>query len=380
MEKDNTTLRGRISLLNDEKLIEILNVDYKEYTKEALEIVKEELSSRGIDNVSIHKESDSFTFRELIYQVKFENVARILRKEFHVDKEIIEKYHVVFKQLLKTTPSNETNISIIMDKHYDKLLDSVSDWDIHGIEIDTGESFNVDLYNWEEWMSFYLKTENIDQVGRDLFVAYCLLKMTTFGFDPKEIEKKLREISFKPDEINNEVYIAENVDECTFEVHPWIRFWARTMDVMLFASLLNFIFTLTEVNGWQIIRGIEYVLPISLFLWVLVESVLLSTWGTTPGKVLLGILVRENDGSKLSFSRALNRSASVWFFGMGCGITLIELITKIVSYNRLTKKGITRWDQNGKYKISHTEISILNIVIAVLILIGIPALRYYKIF
>jgi hypothetical protein len=148
---------------------------------------------------------------------------------------------------------------------------------------------------------------------------------------------------------------------------------------MLFATTLNYILLAAPVKVVQIIIGIEYIIPMSLFFWVVVESILLSTWGTTPGKLLLGITVREIDGSKLNFSRALNRSASVWFYGMGCGITFIEFITKVTSYNRLSKKGITRWDQNGKYSISHTKVSTVNIIIVIMIWIGIAALRYFKV-
>jgi hypothetical protein len=52
-----------------------------------------------------------------------------------------------------------------------------------------------------------------------------------------------------------------------------------------------------------------------------------------------------------------------------------------MAYNliRLSKKGITRWDQNGKYSISHTEVSTVNIIIAIMIWIGILALRYLKV-
>jgi hypothetical protein len=228
-------------------------------------------------------------------------------------------------------------------------------------------------------MSFIVKAENIDHVGKDLFIACCLIKMTTYGFSLEEIESKFNEIASKSDVVSYDINRTDNNEGDVLEVHPWIRFWARTIDVMLFSSILSFILTVVPKKVWQLINGIEYIMPMSLFLWVLAESILLSTWGTTPGKVILGITVRELDGSILNFTRALNRSASVWFFGMGCGISFIELIANITSYSRLSKKGITRWDQNGKYSISHTEISTINIIITIMILVGIPILRYFKV-
>jgi uncharacterized RDD family membrane protein YckC len=376
---ENGTFYNYISGLKDERLIEILNIEYREYTDEALRIVRDELYSRGFKNVSLDNKSELLTLRDLILQVRFEDVQRILKKEFHISKDISDRYNSVFHQLLSITAVQLDNISIVVDKHYDEYTNTFSEWDVYGTEVGKEERFTVDLYNWNDWMSFNVKAENIDHVGKDLFIVCCLLKMTTYGFTSEEIESKFNEITSKSDVVSYDIYPTDNNDEDAHEVHPWIRFWARTIDVMIFSTILNNILAVASIKVWQLINGIEYIMPTSLILWVLIESILLSTWGTTPGKLMFGITVREVDGSILNFTRALNRSASVWFFGMGCGISIIELITKITSYNRLSKKGITRWDQNGKYSISHTEISTINIIIAIIVLIGIPTLRYSKV-
>jgi len=374
----NNTLRDQISKLNNEKLIEILNIENTEYTDEAIKIVQEELISRGFTEAYIDKGKESFTFRDLIYQVKYEDVQRILRKEFNVNKEIDEKLSKVFTQLLTTVPSQIDNINIIVDKHYDELTNTTSDWDVCGYENDSEEKFSVDLYYWNDWLSFNVKSENLNRVGKELFVACCLLKMTIHGFSAEEIENRVSDIISNPDEVNCSNYSVEGSEEDTFEVHPWLRFWARNMDLMLFAILLGYLLSFAPASVLKLIGRIQYIMPVSLLLWVLVEAILLSTWGTTPGKIIFGITIRDNNGNKPSFRSSLNRSASVWFWGMGCGINYVEVITEILSYKKLKDKGITRWDQNGKYNITHEGISIINIIIAVVLLIGIPILRYHK--
>jgi uncharacterized RDD family membrane protein YckC len=378
MEKGNSLFKNYISGLKDERLIEILNIEYSEYTDEALSMVQEELHSRGLVNV-IDSKREPNTVRDLILQVKFEDVQRILRREFHINKDVDENYKKVFHQLLSITPSNAEGITIVMDKHYDELTNTLSDWDIYGLDARTEEKFSVDLYNWNDWMSFTINLQNINHVSKELFIACCLFKMTTYGFDSEEIKIKVNEIASSTNMVSNDVYTTDNTDESVIEVHAWMRFWARTIDVMLFTIIFSFFLVYFPMKVLQLIAGINYIMPISLFVWVLVEALLLSVWGKTPGKAIFGMTVSEMDGSKLSFSRALNRSASVWFFGMGCGINIIELIANVTSYIRLSKKGITRWDQNGEYRIIHTKINTVNVIIAVIILVGIPILRYFEI-
>lgn len=370
---EDNDIRGNIVNLSDERLIEILNIENAEYTEEALSLVKEELNDRGFKDFSIDKGKKSISLRELILQVRYEEVQRILRKVFHVDKNLDEKYRAVFIQLLSITPSHSENINIIVDKHYDELTNTTSDWDVYGFETNIEEKFSVDLYNWNDWLSFSVTLENVNNVGKDLFVACCILKMTTHGFSSEEINIKYEEIASNPTYMDTIETYSDSSIEDRIEVHPWIRYWARTIDIMLFTVLSGYFIALAPIHVLRVIGGNEYI--ISLFLWVIVEALLISTWGSTPGKFLLGIIIRDNDGNKLSFTNSINRSASVWFFGMGCGISFIELIANFISYKRLSDKGMTRWDQNGKYQVVHTKLSMIKIIIAIIVLIGIPVLN-----
>ena len=55
---------------------------------------------------------------------------------------------------------------------------------------------------------------------------------------------------------------------------------------------------------------------------------------------------------------------------MGTGFPIIYLITLSVAYSKLTKNGITTWDKNGGFKISHLRIGALRTIIAVFLVVA----------
>jgi hypothetical protein len=96
---------------------------------------------------------------------------------------------------------------------------------------------------------------------------------------------------------------------------------------------------------------------------------MLSSWGTTPGKAILNIRIRESDGAKLSFNSAVQRSAQVWLRGLGLGIPIVSFITQIIAYSELTREGITYWDKEGNFCVRHRRIGFVRTFIAVIIFV-----------
>jgi len=107
-----------------------------------------------------------------------------------------------------------------------------------------------------------------------------------------------------------------------------------------------------------------------MFIWVFAESAFLSTWGTTPGKWLFKITLRDPSGQKLSFSKALGRSFNVWATGMGIGFPLATLITLVLAYKRLSRDGVTAWDRDGRFRVTHERIGALRVILAILLFLG----------
>ncbi|MFZ5987770.1 MAG: RDD family protein [Bacillota bacterium] len=148
------------------------------------------------------------------------------------------------------------------------------------------------------------------------------------------------------------------------KVRPWIRYWARVMDILLFGIIVGIIqvvfFPRKVFDDPMLGAGL-------LIFWIFIEAKLLSTWGTTPGKWLLKTKVRGSDSNILTFVAALKRSFLVWLIGMGMG--LFSLVTMIIAYLNLSTRDITSWDRQCGCRVIHEKIGFARAVAVVLIVL-----------
>ena len=107
--------------------------------------------------------------------------------------------------------------------------------------------------------------------------------------------------------------------------------------------------------------------------WVLVETLLLSTWGTTPGKWLMRIELTDERGEILKFKAALKRSAQVWIRGMALGIPILTPLAQIHAYSVLMQKGVTSWDSLCNTVVRHHRVPTARWVAALFLLYAVYA-------
>jgi hypothetical protein len=159
----------------------------------------------------------------------------------------------------------------------------------------------------------------------------------------------------------------------TSDVHPWIRFWARSFDLLLVAVPVAaawwFWFPPAEIT-WL---GVMLFGMAVLFFDLLIEPVLISRLATTPGKWAFSIRVTNSDGSLLSFEQALRRSDMVWAKGLGAGTPVLGQFLMAAQHYELSANAKTFWDEEGGFAVEHREIRgtrvIGAIAIAVMILL-----------
>ena len=65
------------------------------------------------------------------------------------------------------------------------------------------------------------------------------------------------------------------------------------------------------------------------------------------------IKVSLASGEPISIWHALERIFNVWWRGLGAGLPIVYLITMSIAYNRLKKNGITSWDKDSGFSITH---------------------------
>ena len=124
------------------------------------------------------------------------------------------------------------------------------------------------------------------------------------------------------------------------------RFLARITDYSIYATITMGILYLLKAPFNELL------LPSNPIFWIpalLIEALLLSKYGNTPGKWLMGIKIQplQHNTHKLSFPYALSRSFGVFIFGMGCFIHLLPLIMLSIAAINCNKGTLSLWDRRA---------------------------------
>jgi uncharacterized RDD family membrane protein YckC len=155
-----------------------------------------------------------------------------------------------------------------------------------------------------------------------------------------------------------------------FRTQALPRFCARAIDDILLFSL---VIGLAIYDGKAALHDFVappnlFIFPAISFLGVVIESWLISRFGTTFGKWLMALRVVGDDGLPPDFSTALGRTLSVWFrgWGLGFGALLITVSSTIQGFLFL-RHGVTPWDHIKNTRVQHTGLRWWRVVIFVLL-------------
>lgn len=154
-----------------------------------------------------------------------------------------------------------------------------------------------------------------------------------------------------------EGYFSLRKDSTPMVAYPWRRFFARWLDLFLYG-------TLWSAFGLLVMR---FNPPSNLFINLLsmyrdyatmlvVEPLLLSTWGYTPGKWIFGLRVRGENGGKISWGDAQSRTWLVFTNGCGYGVPFYNLYRYYKSYKACTDCETLPWEEGRGYAIKDTRV------------------------
>lgn len=189
-------------------------------------------------------------------------------------------------------------------------------------------------------------------------------------------------------------FTKDEVASLTTPVRAWARYVAKLIDAALagvvllpVALVVGFLLGMTSFLHMRIAefwasategeaaRVFEYVFGLAVFgvFYPLFEGVCISNLGTTPGKLLLGIRLRDADtGRRLTMGKSISRSYAAYFLGLGASIPIVALGTQIWSYNSLLANDATLWDRRHHVLYETHEVSFVRWTIAVIVaLIGV---------
>lgn len=130
---------------------------------------------------------------------------------------------------------------------------------------------------------------------------------------------------------------------------PFRRLFARLFDLFLCRVLWTCLMVLLVKRGVADLGAAESLLNTvgGLLLMFLLEPLLLSVFGTTPGKFLLGLWVRRWNGDRLSYREARMRTGTALIMGCGLDIPLVRLWRLYKSYRACVEEQPLEWEEDS---------------------------------
>ena len=149
--------------------------------------------------------------------------------------------------------------------------------------------------------------------------------------------------------------------------HPWHRLFARTIDWFVSAFItcvppffVSIAYQMCNVPASISGVGVVVTYVFSIIAAILYEPLMLSMWGTTLGKAMFNIKVREQrTGEYLTFGRAFKRMLWMWWYS-GQVLSLVPvvgviapIVGYIMQYKKLVEDKITSYDDRMKVRYEH---------------------------
>ncbi len=129
---------------------------------------------------------------------------------------------------------------------------------------------------------------------------------------------------------------------------PWRRFWARGLDEALYITLVNCVLALVfHINlADDPLSGLAGI-AVGVLMTLAIEPVLLSLFGTTFGKWVFGLSVTANDGARLTWKEALQRTWLALWQGKRCGIPIWNLVRLWKNYVDCDERHTLPWEYDS---------------------------------
>ena len=218
-----------------------------------------------------------------------------------------------------------------------------------------------------------------DRADLERYAQVCEeLSRTETSYDDLDPEPWLAALEEKSLPLSRRVDPAEQ-DSIAAAPYPWRRYFARALDLSLAGILWSALQYLVLHWYWPEfgLMGFADILVSAwgawLFLLVL-EPILLCTWGYTPGKRLLRLKVRLEDGGKLDLERAVIRTAWILLRGFALNVPFLNLLCLGTCYDKCVKDQVMPWDQGLRYTVRPAGKKRVAAYVAISLLFPLPSM------
>lgn len=175
---------------------------------------------------------------------------------------------------------------------------------------------------------------------------------------------------------NNEAAVAPA------SAYPWRRFFARLVDMTLLglptAIVVGVVGSLLSLNFaiWLQNPGASTVLGWLLMpLFLLIEAAIYGMFGSTPGKALLGIVVKSGNGEQLSGADYAGRLRKLYWGGIGTGFPLVAWIMAIRQFIHCQRNRSTTYDAAGGFMVEGKPLGVVRWVSASVVVLAMVAVQ-----
>ena len=168
----------------------------------------------------------------------------------------------------------------------------------------------------------------------------------------RQAHAQFRTLDARPylDEMQTERVLER--DTLPKEHFPWQRFFARLLDAQIYRSLWVLILPALGFNMLKSSRGGVLSLELlTLGTMFLLEPLLLSRFGTTPGKWLFGLRVTSPDGRRLTYAEGRERTAYLFWYGIRLNLPFFRLYRLYVSYTDEQQEKELPWEDRSEQTI-----------------------------
>ena len=153
--------------------------------------------------------------------------------------------------------------------------------------------------------------------------------------------------------------------------HPARRFLARIVDTTIVTIIGNAILKIGfRINTGLSVQTLMYCEIIFWLFELMIEPLLLSTIGTTPGKWIMGIKVRDmKSKGKLEIKQSYIRALKLAWHGFGFMIPIFTIYKRGISYFRCKMNDTMPWDEGIDVELDDDkQTRIVLCVVAVILL------------
>ena len=168
----------------------------------------------------------------------------------------------------------------------------------------------------------------------------------------RQAHAQFRTLDARPylDEMQTERVLER--DTLPKEHFPWQRFFARLLDAQIYRSLWVLILPALGFNMLKSSRGgVLFLELLTLGTMFLLEPLLLSRFGTTPGKWLFGLRVTSPDGRRLTYAEGRERTAYLFWYGIRLNLPFFRLYRLYVSYTDEQQEKELPWEDRSEQTI-----------------------------